>query len=159
MCLLLYLLCKSPPHYTRIVIRRSILDCRIGRWLWTLFLLQVRIIPVRYPKSINPETAISYNFYSQTYHNNWFRPLLNANNTKTYKKKNLIISITIRDSDTCSGPKCGFTENIWTSFNELNMLAALNRPSDISIGSHVSHRSRGKSADCKLYTISFFTWK
>jgi hypothetical protein len=46
-------------------------------------------------------------------------PHENANNTRTYKKKNFIMSITMRDSDTCSGPKCGFTENMYTSFKEL----------------------------------------
>lgn len=33
--------------------------------------------------------------------------------------KNFMISTTILDNDTCSGPKCGFTENMYTSFKEL----------------------------------------
>lgn len=35
----------------------------------------------------------------------------------------------MRDNDTCNGPKCGFTENIYTNFSELNIFAALNKPS------------------------------
>lgn len=48
-----------------------------------------------------------------------YLPQEKANNTKTYKKKNFIISITILDKETCSGPRCGFTEKMYTSFKEL----------------------------------------
>lgn len=30
-----------------------------------------------------------------------------------------MMSMTILDRETCSGPRCGFTENIYTNFSEL----------------------------------------
>lgn len=53
------------------------------------------------------------------------------------------MSSTILLSDTCSGPKCGLTLKMYTSFRLLKILAAENNPSDNSIGSHASHFSRG----------------
>lgn len=49
---------------------------------------------------------------ANAYHNNWFKPLLKANRTSTYKKKNFMMSVTMRDNDTCKGPRCGFTEKM-----------------------------------------------
>lgn len=44
------------------------------------------------------------------------------------------------------------------AIRHLNMLAAENRPSDISIGSQVSHSSRGKEAEFAFFAISFWTF-
>ena len=40
----------------------------------------------------------------------------------------------------------------------LNILAAENRPSEISIGSQVSHSSRGNEAEFAFFAISFCTY-
>lgn len=37
-----------------------------------------------------------------------------------YKKKNFMMSITIRPNEICKGPKYGFTEKMYTSFKELH---------------------------------------
>jgi hypothetical protein len=39
----------------------------------------------------------------------------------------------------------------------LNIFAAEKRPSEISIGSQVSHSSRGKEAEFEFFAISFCT--
>lgn len=63
--------------------------------------------------------------------------------TSMSRTKNLSMSSTMRLSDTCSGPRCGFTLKMYTSLSELKMLAAENSPSESSMGSHASHCSRG----------------
>lgn len=54
-------------------------------------------------------------------------------------KKNLIISMIIRPSDTCNGPRCGFIEKMCTSLRNENIIPAAKTPSDNSIGSYGSH--------------------
>lgn len=46
-------------------------------------------------------------------------PQENAKSTRMYKKKNFMISITIRPKDIWRGPKYGFTEKMYTNFKEL----------------------------------------
>lgn len=58
-------------------------------------------------------------------------------------KKNLMISIIIRPSDTCNGPKCGFIEKMCTNLRNENIMPAAKTPSDNNIGSYGSHSSRG----------------
>ena len=75
-----------------------------------------------------------------------FLPHEKANRTRMKSVMNLRISITIRLSDTCNGPKYGLTEKMQTSFKLEKILAAAKRPSEISMGSQVSQCSRFKWA-------------
>lgn len=135
-----YLLGKSAPNIARIVVHRNH-TWRIIRnsyiHIRTSPFFQVRIIPKVVTKIGLKEQNGIFNgfeheqnntFHSKksfcnfvverkrnkmyNYHSNWLRPELNANSTSTYRKKNFMISITIRDNDTWSGPRCGFTENM-----------------------------------------------
>lgn len=42
-----------------------------------------------------------------------------AKSTSMYRKKNFMMSMTIRDKETCSGPRWGLTEKMYTNLSEL----------------------------------------
>lgn len=91
-------------------------------------------------------------------------PQEKAKTTRMQRRKNFIMSITIRPNEICSGPRYGLTENMYTSFKELQfkdrfseyilqqkaylfcaylkIFAAANNPSAINMGSHASQSSR-----------------
>lgn len=73
-------------------------------------------------------------------------------------KKNFTISITMRPSEICNGPKCGLMENKCTSFNAENMFAPANKPSAINCGSKSSQCSRAMYAVVGSFRISADCW-
>lgn len=85
--------------------------------LWDIYIFLLRRSTITIDLNLLKQKILK--FYTNFLFFMFNLPQENANNTKTYKKKNFMISITIRDSDTCRGPRWGFTEKIYTNFNEL----------------------------------------
>lgn len=54
--------------------------------------------------------------------------------------------MTIRPSEIWRGPRCGFTENMYTNLREENIFAAANNPSARRMGSKASHDSLDRCA-------------
>lgn len=50
----------------------------------------------------------------------------------------------MRPKETCSGPKCGLIEKIWTNFKYEKTMPAAKAPSESNIGSNGCQCSRGK---------------